>query len=230
MELEWQHFIGRVVTVRTFGGGGGEGGEGGQDSERECTGMLCAVEPGSGYVLLLRLGLPAVEKEEGVSGIAGGGQHGLTLLHPHSIDAIELLDPVPGAWREFLMSGVAANQTANDVESVAAVDRSEAPGDRVGVDDHARPLAAKKESTQTRPTLEDTVGLLRKNRLHYEVVPEPRTDASKATDGRIAAGTILMFGGELEIRGPPYDDAHCVSTNAVMLRRMRKLLSSQSFS
>jgi hypothetical protein len=244
--MDWRHFIGQVVRVRTAGGGGGAGGgsgEGGKGRGEDgcvCTGMLCAIEPASGHVMLLRLGPQDEVKERsgGTSGSStsgsrgrGGGQHTVTLLHPQFIDAIEPLDPVPKAWLRVIASGAAARQMeSTPVENTAAVRGGELAMDGGG-DATVRGMSeADQEAKLLRPTLEDVVGLLQKNSVQFEVVPGvEQGGAVIGWGGRAAPGTILMFGGELEIRGPPYDASHCASTNAVILRRVRKLLSSLSY-
>ena len=61
---EWRRFVGRVVRVTTAEEASGAGGEGAGADARAVIGMLCAIEPASGHMMLLRLGQPGTGRSE----------------------------------------------------------------------------------------------------------------------------------------------------------------------
>lgn len=184
---KWESLIGSVVSVTTTQS---QGSGVGVDSDSHninsiLTGMLCAIEPESKHLMLLRL----VETDSPTT--ASVETRLITLLHPQFVRAMNVLTPMPENWRLYL----AAEQSMQVASSSS----------EVGVDNQ-----------EPRPSLKDIVALLEENMIPHSIA---------ASEGHLGSYSISVFGGELTIQGPPYNSQNCVSTNAIILRRVRKLIS-----
>jgi hypothetical protein len=183
----WESFIGSVVSVTTTQSQGSDVGveSDRHKSSRILTGMLCAVEPESRHLMLLRL----VEADPPTSSEAE--RRVITLLHPQFVSSVKVLNPMPENWRLYL----AAEQSMQVASS-----SSDASG----------------MGQEQGPSLKDVVALLEENMIQHSVV---------VSKGESESHLISVFGGELTIKGPPYNSQNCISTNAIILRRVRKLIS-----